>query len=78
MINAGGRPYPGCVAGLPYVDELVRRLRLDGRPLAVGPAGHGTVRVLSLVLGDEVVTREATGPLRITADGLQWPPRRRR
>jgi hypothetical protein len=78
MINAVGRLYPGCVAGLPYVDELVRRLRLDGRRLAVGPAGRGTVRVLSLVLEDEVVRRDATGPLRITADGLQWPPGRRR
>jgi hypothetical protein len=125
MINAVGRLYPGCVAGLPYVDELVRRLRLDGRPLDVAYGPQRTVTLtrphpheehlvelvvsepdlqaaatalgaecrdalwpdestetagfnLLLVHLDEVVaTRDTTGPLRIAADGVQWPGRHR-
>ena len=31
------------MAGLPYVEELIRRLRLDGRPLDVGYGASRTV-----------------------------------
>ena len=104
----------------PYVEELVRRLRLDDAALQVHHGGRQSVAIsfappglahrvtvwtrepdlaaavtalavdaeqlwpgtppaaagfnLLLVHLDEVVaTRDTTDPLRITADGLQWP-----
>jgi len=107
------------VTGTPYVDELVRRLRLDGGEVGVRFGGKQAADVsfarngqrvvlrtkepelaaaveslgagyrdalrpgsgvrsagfdLLLVHVDEVVaTRDTSEPLRITADGLQWP-----
>ena len=108
------------MADLPYVDELVRRLRRDGGLLEVRPGGRGSVEVLFteervdhpvtlrtseaelttavtvlaetahevwpdetaesagfnlllVHLGEVVATRDTSEPLRITADGLQWP-----
>jgi hypothetical protein len=120
MINSPAVAYARSVAGTPYVDELVRRLREDGAGVEVERGGRGSAAVrfrdprvphvitlwtsdrelaaavtnlgdcrnalwpdhtvesagfnLLLVHVDEVVaTRDTSEPLRITADGLQWP-----
>jgi hypothetical protein len=53
------------VAGTPFLDELVRRLGLDG---AVRHGGRATADV-RLALA----TRDGTGRLRTTSAGLPWP-----
>ena len=126
MINRTGQLYAGGVPGLPYVEELVRRLQLgmDGRQLdveygsprtvtlrwphrqephcvtlvvsepdlaahigATGPAAQEQIwpdctaddagfNHLLVNLDELVGTHDTTEPLRITANGLQWPGRR--
>jgi hypothetical protein len=126
MINRLGRLYPGGVSGLPYVEELVRRLQtgMDGRQLvveygsprtvtlswphrqephrvtlvvsepdlaaaiaAMGPAAQELIwpectaddagfNHLLVNLDELVGTYDTSEPLRITANGLQWPGRR--
>lgn len=126
MINRPVRLYAGGVPGLPYVEELVRRLQLDmdGRQLdveygsprtvtlswphrqephrvtlvvsepdlasaiaAIGPAAQELIwpectaddagfNHLLVNLDELVGTYDTSEPVRITADGLQWPGRR--
>jgi hypothetical protein len=65
------------VAGQPYREELVRRLRLGGTPVAVEHGGHSIESAgfdLLLVHPDEAVaTMDTTEPMWITVEGLQWP-----
>jgi hypothetical protein len=64
MINGPWRSWARFVAGQPYREELVRRLRLGGTPVAVEHGGH---------LDEAVATMDTTEPMRITVEGLQWP-----